>query len=273
MTERINPSLIKMANEMLKGHLDEALEAVDELQKDGFVPASAMKMAQGMGMPPGAPMPPQAPMPPGAPMPPAGPTPAVGPMPPGPAGVPPAPPDAAMMAGQPPMDPMAGGGMPAGQPIVVGLEDLMMLFSQIVEQQGAAKAEEDAMAGPNEGETSPTTNKQIGARIDALDEKLDMLLSMLGGGMAPGAEGGAPPMGEEIPPDLMAAMGAVPPADVAGGGMPPAAMGAAMPPEAVAGAPMPMIPGGMPVSASKGNGMQKASAMSISKLVTGLRRK
>jgi hypothetical protein len=148
-----------------------------------------------------------------------------------------------------------------------------MLFQQVAEQQGAAKAEEDAMAGPNEGDEPPTTNKQIGQRIDALDEKLDMLLSALTGGAGgmPGGEEGMPPAGEELPPDLMAAMGAVPPADAAGG-MPPEAMGAAMPPEAAAGAPTPMIPGGMSVAASGNGGMRKAGAMSISKLAARLKR-
>lgn len=270
MTEKINPSLIKMANAMLKGHLGEAAE----LAKEGFVPAAAVKASQGMPpgapMPPAAPMPPQAPMPPGAPMPPAGPTPAAGPMPPGGA-----PMDPSMMGGAPPMDPSMGGMPPGGgQMVAVSLEDLMMLFQQISEQQGAMRAEEDALAGPNEGDEPPTTNKQIGARIDALDEKVDMLLSAITGGMAPGAEGGAPMGGEEIPPELMAAMGGAMPPDVAAEGAP-AAMGAPMPAEAAVGAPAPMLPsgmGGMPVSASGNGGMKKSAAMSVSKLAARLKR-
>lgn len=280
--DKINPSLVKMAHSLLEGHMDEVVAAAGELQKEGFVPLSAIKASQ--GMPPGAPMPPQPPQPPmapGAPMPPAGPTPAAGPMPPG--GMPP---DPSMMGGMPPggmpPDPSMMGGAPpgGGQMIAVGLEDLMMLFSQIAEQQGAQAAEADAMEGPNEGSEPATTNKQLGQRIDSLDEKLDMLLQAIGmpaGG--PGGEmggmGGAG--GEEIPPELAAAMGAVPPPDVAGG-MPPEAMGAPMPPEMAAAAPTPMVGGpppggGMPVMASDNGGMKKTAAVSVSKLAARLRRR
>lgn len=189
------------------------------------------------------------------------------------------PPDPAM-GGMPP-DPAMGGAPPGGgQMLAVSLEDLMMMFDQIVQERGGAGGGEPGMEGPNEGEEPTTTNKQIGARIDALDEKLDMLLQALGGGMPPGgemgmppgAEGGMPP-GGDIPPELMAAMGGAMPPDA--GGMPPAEMGGPLPPEAVAGAAPPMLPGGtggMPVMASGNGGMKKAAAMSISKLVTQLRR-
>jgi hypothetical protein len=175
-----------------------------------------------------------------------------------------------------------GGGAPGGQPIVVGLEDLMMLFSQIAEQQGGgggAPEGEPGMEGPNEGAESATTNKQLGQRMDAIDEKLDMLLQALTGGVGmpggeagmPGGEAGMPPAGgEEIPPDLMAAMGGQMPPDV-GGGMPMGEMGAGMPPEAMAGAPTPMLPAMTPM-ASSNDGMNKSAAMSISKLAAKLRR-
>ena len=75
------------------------------------------------------------------------------------------PPDPAM-GGMPP-DPAMGGAPPGGgQMLAVSLEDLMMMFDQIVQERGGAGGGEPGMEGPNEGEEPTTTNKQIGARID-----------------------------------------------------------------------------------------------------------
>jgi len=258
----VNPELVKLAREMLAS-----------AEKQGFVTADAMKQAQGMppgGMPmdpsmQGMPMDPSmmggAP-PAGMPMPPAGPTPAMPPPPPG--GMPP-PPAASPAAASPPPD---QGGMPSdggGQPVVVNIEDLVALFQQI------------AGAGGGQGDNEPTTtNVSLGKRLDALEGKIDELGSLLasltgappggGGEVPPGAAGAAP----EIPPELMAQLGAgaapMPPDAMATGGIPmdPSMMGGApMPPAGMA----PPMPPGMAVSASD----KRAATYSLAKLAAMLR--
>lgn len=253
--EKLNPEIIKQALVLLHELANE-----EEGVKEGFAPAADIKAAQGMppgmppgmdpammGMPPGmdpammgAPMPPAPPMPPGPPVPPAPPA-------------PPAPPPPEAGAGGPPPE---GGG--EGQVVQLNAEDLMEMFQLI--------AAEMSKGGPNEG----ASTLSVGKRIDALEEKLDQVLNIVGG--EPGSE---PPIGDVPPSDA----GSEPPIDSvppgledALAGAPPAAMGAPMDAGAAAGQPMPMVPGGGMV-ASAAAGMDKASkAQAISELAAQLRK-
>jgi hypothetical protein len=165
-----------------------------------------------------------------------------------------------------------------GQPVMMGMEDLVALFEQVAGQEGTG-----------EGDNEPTTtNVRIGERLERLEGKMDDIASMLsqimglGEGGAPPGEGGAMPPGMEagaVPPELMAALG--------GGGMPPEGMmppqGAGMPPEAAAGMPPPMAPpgapgmppGGMAAAAAveADEGITKTSAKKIADIAARLRRK
>jgi hypothetical protein len=148
----------------------------------------------------------------------------------------------------------------------VSAEDLLALFQEIAKSVGGGGA-------PNEGASSVG----MGERIDALETKLDDLKSMLegltggGGGGMPGAapagdagvlpgEGDMPPL-DQMPAGLESALAGGPP------------MGGGMDPAMAAGQPTPSLPGGgMGVSASSGNGIQK-KAFEVSELVAKLRSK
>ena len=223
--EQFNPQLVVKAHEQL----------IAAMNKEGFAPADKIAqappmdpaMAGGGGAPPMDPA-----MAGGAP----------------PMGAPPM--DPAMAGGAPPMPPPAGGAppMPGGggeapppegamPPVQVGLEDLMMLFTQIAQESGGGAAAGGAdMAGA----------------LGDITDRLGAIEAALGVGAA-----GAPPIEGEA--------GAMPPEP------PMPSMGEAMNPmmEATA-APMP----GMPVAATDGLGQVKAgSAEKIGDLVARLRRR
>ena len=243
----LNSELVKMARARI----------AEMTPKQAFVPIDpkAAQAAPGMMPPGGAPMPPG-----GAPMPPPG----APPMPP--PGAPPMDPMAGggMPPPAPPMDPMAGGGMPPpdpsmggapppmpggdpaagmppggepqGQPIIVGLDDLLQLFMEVAGSTGAGPQEGGGEAG-NEPEKPKGTKANKDAKLDQILEQqagIMQALGLPGAAPAPGGEAGADPnalapIGQgmsmpegamptpEIPPapEGMAPPGAMPP----GGGM------------------------------------------------------
>lgn len=233
--EEFDPTLVAKAHAQL----------MKAMEKEAFAPAAGIGQAPPMdpsmagGMPPAGG---------GAP-----------PMDPSMAGGAP-PMDPSMMGGAPPMPPGAGGGMPPGAeggmppgaegqmpPVMVTLDDLLALFSQISQEMGGGGG------APAEG------GADVSGALDDISKRLDAIEGALGlsegGGMPPGAAGAMPPMPE------MAAPPAAPE-------MPP--MGEAMAPmmDATA-APMP----GMPVSASADGQVKIGKAQKIGDLVAKLRRR
>ena len=153
--------------------------------------------------------------------------------------------DPSMMGGAPPMDPsMMGGAPPGGTPVQLTMEDLVQLFAMV--SQGGMPGGDMGAGGPPPmpAEMAPNEpekpkggkGKAQEGKLEAIEAKLDALLTLLGGG-APGGAAAPPDLGLGGAPDSMGtgAGGEIPPPpipDAAAGMMPPP--GSMPPPGAMA---------------------------------------